>query len=113
MRCFNAAWNYYPPITPEQEADIKKGQLPPRLHAHADMDVLTLLYQREGTACLFLELNLKFCSATLKGERMHALYAMALIIGSPYNSRDGCPRASNLQSCLLQHSQLSASAGPH
>ena len=42
------AWNYYPPITPEQRADSKKGQLPPRLHAHADMDVLTLLYQREG-----------------------------------------------------------------
>ncbi len=27
---------------------MTKGQLPPRLHAHADMDVLTLLYQREG-----------------------------------------------------------------
>lgn len=34
------AWNYYPPI-PE---DAK--QLPPRLHAHADMDVITLLHQR-------------------------------------------------------------------
>lgn len=36
------AWNYYPPI-PEDPAD-----LPPRLHAHADMDVITLLYQRPG-----------------------------------------------------------------
>lgn len=42
------AWNYYPPVTKEQEAAAKNGKLPPRLHAHADMDVLTLLYQREG-----------------------------------------------------------------
>ncbi|CAL5229196.1 g12477 [Coccomyxa viridis] len=42
------AWNYYPPITPKQKAQVSKGQLPPRLHAHADMDVLTILYQREG-----------------------------------------------------------------
>ena len=43
-----AAWNYYPPLTREQKAQANKGQLPPRLHAHADMDVLTLLYQRKG-----------------------------------------------------------------
>lgn len=43
-----AAWNYYPPIVADQKAQANKGQLPPRLHAHADMDVLTLLYQREG-----------------------------------------------------------------
>lgn len=36
------AWNYYPPI-PE---DAKLEDLPARLHAHADMDVITLLYQR-------------------------------------------------------------------
>ncbi|KAK9908386.1 hypothetical protein WJX75_007121 [Coccomyxa subellipsoidea] len=42
------AWNYYPPVTEEQEAAAKSGKLPPRLHAHADMDVLTILYQREG-----------------------------------------------------------------
>ena len=39
----------YPPLTREQKAQANKGQLPPRLHAHADMDVLTLLYQRKGT----------------------------------------------------------------
>jgi len=34
----------------EREAFRKnhKGKLPPRLHAHADMDVLTILYQRPG-----------------------------------------------------------------
>ena len=40
-----AAWNYYPAVTEDREAAAK---LPPRLHAHADMDVLTILYQREG-----------------------------------------------------------------
>ncbi len=35
-------------MTEEQEAAAKSGKLPPRLHAHADMDVLTILYQREG-----------------------------------------------------------------
>ena len=34
------AWNYYPPIPEDAQ------HLPPRLHAHADMDVLTLLHQR-------------------------------------------------------------------
>lgn len=34
------AWNYYPPI-PDDMRDT-----PPRLHAHADMDIITLLYQR-------------------------------------------------------------------
>lgn len=35
-------WNYYPPINEDD------GTLPPRLHAHADMDIITLLYQRLG-----------------------------------------------------------------
>lgn len=39
------AVNYYPPMT---EEEVQKKQ-PPRLHAHADMDVLTILYQRAGT----------------------------------------------------------------
>ena len=38
------AWNYYPPLADE---DLDK-KLPPRLHAHADMDVLTILFQRDG-----------------------------------------------------------------
>ncbi len=38
------AVNYYPPMTDEE---VQKKQ-PPRLHAHADMDVLTILYQRAG-----------------------------------------------------------------
>ena len=38
------AVNYYPPMTDEE---VHKKQ-PPRLHAHADMDVLTILYQRAG-----------------------------------------------------------------
>ena len=42
------AWNYYPPITQSEQAAAKNGKLPPRLHAHADMDVITLLYQRDG-----------------------------------------------------------------
>lgn len=29
------------------EEEVRKKQ-PPRLHAHADMDVLTILYQRHG-----------------------------------------------------------------
>ncbi|KAK9834460.1 hypothetical protein WJX74_002175 [Apatococcus lobatus] len=36
------AWNWYPPVN---EAAAKG---PPRLHAHADMDIITLLYQRTG-----------------------------------------------------------------
>ncbi|KAA6427453.1 MAG: hypothetical protein FRX49_02116 [Trebouxia sp. A1-2] len=38
------AVNYSPPKTDEE---VHKKQ-PPRLHAHADMDVLTILYQRAG-----------------------------------------------------------------
>lgn len=44
------AVNYYPPMTDEE---VRKKQ-PPRLHAHADMDVLTILYQREGM-CQFMQ----------------------------------------------------------
>jgi len=40
------AWNKYPAVAPE---DAAKPQ-PPRLHAHADMDVLTILFQRVGAA---------------------------------------------------------------
>ena len=36
------AWNWYPE-TPQDTTG-----LPPRLHAHADMDVITLLFQRPG-----------------------------------------------------------------
>ncbi|KAI7838916.1 hypothetical protein COHA_007322 [Chlorella ohadii] len=44
------AWNKYPALTPEQIEGLKngKGKLPPRLHAHADMDVLTILFNRVG-----------------------------------------------------------------
>ena len=45
------AWNYYPPVTTEEQEAFKAahgGKLPPRLHAHADMDVLTILFQRVG-----------------------------------------------------------------
>lgn len=38
------AVNYYPPLT-EEEVQNKQ---PPRLHGHADMDMLTILYQRPG-----------------------------------------------------------------
>ncbi len=38
------AWNYYPPLQPE---DLNK-ELPPRLHAHADMDVMTILFQQDS-----------------------------------------------------------------
>ena len=38
------AWNKYPAVAPD---DAAKPQ-PPRLHAHADMDVLTILFQRVG-----------------------------------------------------------------
>lgn len=33
------AWNYYPPLTPEQIEALRtdSGKVPPRLHAHADM----------------------------------------------------------------------------
>ena len=40
--CSFLAWNWYPPVN---EAAAKG---PPRLHAHADMDIITLLYQRTG-----------------------------------------------------------------
>lgn len=36
------AWNWYPPVPKVT------SKLPARLHAHADMDVITLLYQRTG-----------------------------------------------------------------
>lgn len=45
------AWNRYPGVTPEEREAFRKnhnGKLPPRLHAHADMDVLTILFQRVG-----------------------------------------------------------------
>ena len=42
------AWNWYPPV----EEDAK--DLPPRLHGHADMDVITLLYQRPGDVLTLL-----------------------------------------------------------
>ena len=37
------AWNWYPPVAEDT------AKLPPRLHGHADMDIITLLYQRTGT----------------------------------------------------------------
>ena len=40
--CSFMAWNWYPPVKEEDQ------DLPPRLHGHADMDVITLLYQRTG-----------------------------------------------------------------
>ena len=46
----HAAWNFYPPMTEEDLANRAAGKLPPRLHAHADMDMLTLLYNPEGAA---------------------------------------------------------------
>ena len=44
------AWNYYPGLTPEEVEALTgdSGKAPPRLHAHADMDVLTILFTREG-----------------------------------------------------------------
>lgn len=44
------AWNHYPPLTKEQIESLTtdSGKVPPRLHAHADMDVLTVLFQRPG-----------------------------------------------------------------
>ncbi|KAK9803831.1 hypothetical protein WJX73_004943 [Symbiochloris irregularis] len=36
------AWNWYPPVKDDA------NNLPPRLHAHADMDIITLLMQRPG-----------------------------------------------------------------
>lgn len=43
-----AAWNYYPPMSAEDLADRAAGKLPARLHAHADMDIITLLYSPAG-----------------------------------------------------------------
>lgn len=37
------AWNWYPTVAQDT------AKLPPRLHGHADMDIITLLYQRTGT----------------------------------------------------------------
>ena len=37
------AWKWYPPVGEDT------AKLPPRLHGHADMDIITLLYQRTGT----------------------------------------------------------------
>lgn len=44
--CSFMAWNWYPPVKEEDK------ELPPRLHGHADMDVITLLYQRTGTCAM-------------------------------------------------------------
>lgn len=38
------AWNYYPSLKEEERGK----DLPPRLHAHADMDVMTILFQQDG-----------------------------------------------------------------
>lgn len=48
------AWNYYPPLTDAELEALRSenGKIPPRLHAHADMDVLTILFQRDGDAGL-------------------------------------------------------------
>lgn len=48
------AWNYYPPLSAEEREAIRtnSGKLPPRLHAHADMDVLTVLFQRDDAVGL-------------------------------------------------------------
>eukprot|EP00775_Hariotina_reticulata_P003032 gene3032-3313_t len=44
-------WNHYPPVDQALQEQLRKkydGKLPPRVHAHADMGVLTILYQRPG-----------------------------------------------------------------
>jgi hypothetical protein len=43
-----AAWNHYPPMSAEDLAARAAGKLPQRLHAHADMDIITLLYNPAG-----------------------------------------------------------------
>lgn len=53
------AWNWYPPVDPKAE------NLPPRLHAHADMDIITLLYQRPGRSAMTAGLTCH-CHATLR-----------------------------------------------
>ena len=52
MLCSFMAWNWYPPV-PEGG-----NKLPPRLHGHADMDVITLLYQRTGATAFSLSVIL-------------------------------------------------------
>ncbi len=47
------AWNKYPAVSPD---DAAKPQ-PPRLHAHVDMDVLTILYQRDGARAAALNVR--------------------------------------------------------
>lgn len=42
------AWNYYPP---KQRSSYGEGDKEFRLHAHADTDFLTLVFQRPGEAC--------------------------------------------------------------
>ncbi|GAB4822422.1 hypothetical protein N2152v2_009468 [Parachlorella kessleri] len=44
------AWNHYPGLSEAEIGALRtdSDKLPPRLHAHADVDVLTLLFQRVG-----------------------------------------------------------------
>lgn len=60
------AWNYYPPLTEAERAAVEAGKtLPPRLHAHADMDTMTILLQarpRGAPQSLFAEID--FCLLT-------------------------------------------------
>ena len=44
--CSFMAWNNYPPI---QKSDVTS---PPRLFPHADMDCISLLWQRNGAPLL-------------------------------------------------------------
>ena len=44
-------------MTDEDLANRAAGKLPPRLHAHADMDILTLLYNPEGAAAGLLHIS--------------------------------------------------------
>lgn len=70
------AVNYYPPMTDEE---VHKKQ-PPRLHAHADMDVLTILYQRAGDTGLEI-------APGSEAENAEAL------IADPGNIWNGVPQA--------------------
>ena len=53
------AWNWYPAI--KEGTDTAKS--PPRLHAHADMDVRAPLAAHDGLAPLLLAMSLRAAGA--------------------------------------------------
>ena len=95
------AWNYYPPIP--EDANLK--DLPARLHAHADMDVITLLYQRPEDRGLEIAPGKEVCLLTYIELFVVACNSCNCLNGSRGASIDGAPDVSSKHSGANLQSQ--------